>query len=61
MPFKPCKACGCTDIVFVETLLTDYKAKIHCKCSKCGYSTTEASSYDLAYEFWNNANKKPAK
>lgn len=57
MPFKPCKACGCTDIVFVETLLTAYKAKVYCKCSKCGYSTTEATSYDLAYEFWNNANK----
>lgn len=61
MPFRPCKACGNTDIVFVDEVLTDYKVKVYCKCSKCGYRATEATSYDLAYEYWNNTNKEPAK
>lgn len=61
MPFRPCKACGNTNIQFVDKLCTDYRTLVRCKCSKCGYESQEATSYDLAYEYWNNTNKEPAK
>lgn len=62
MPFKPCKACGCSEIKFIDTIVcNDWSCKVRCKCTNCGYESPEATSYDLAYEYWNNTNKEPAK